>query len=193
MPTHERNVLMWLIRCIDPHFWEWLRLVLFCICVFTLALWLLGCGLLKSPTAPEEEPELHPSEILVTEHTQCYADYFRLGKITCSFFEDERLIDCSDDWGNDENGDPVECIIVGGAFPGSRHAEYYGPWVRGELAGYSVSSQDLEWVAAHEVCHMAGTWSETVAKRCAEIAWDQAQCHEGGFQPVLGIDPRLMF
>jgi len=146
----------------------------------------LGCGLLKSPTAPTYD---HPNEILITEHTQCYADYFRLGKITCSFFEDERWVDCSDDWGNDENGDPFECLVVGGAYPGSRHAEYYGPWVRHELG--REQPPELEWAAAHEVCHMTGTWSEAVAKRCAEIAWDQAKCHEGGFQ-LVGIDPRLI-
>ena len=185
--THERNVLMWLARkAVQGFRWPWFTFWMSIAILYSI----LGCGLLKSPTAADE---LHPNEILITEHTQCYADHFRLGKITCSFFEDERLIDCSDDWGNDENGDPVQCLRVGGAFPGSRHAEYYGPWVRHELGG---EPPDLEWVAAHEVCHMTGTWSETVAKRCAEIAWDQAQCHEGGFQPAskqsAGFDPRLI-
>ena len=184
--THERNVLVWLAGKLYKIRWPWFAFWVSIAILYNT----LGCGLLKSPTAPDES-ELHPSEILITEHTQCYADYFRLGEITVSFFEDERLINCYP-LKYDGNGDPVQCVKAGGAFPYSRHAHYYGPWVRGELAGYSSSSQDLEWVAAHEVCHMLGTWSETVAVRCSRLAWDQAQCHEGGFQPV-GIDSRLMF
>ena len=188
MPTHERNVLMWLIRCIDPHFWRWGKLALYCLALFTVALWLLGCGLLKSPTAPNPT---HPNEILIIEHTQCYADYFRLGKITVSFFEEEQQVNCYP-LRYDENGDPVQCFKAGGAWPFSRHARYYGPWVRGELVDHLFSSQDLEFVAAHEVCHMLGIWNEVKAWKCAENAWSRAECHEGGFQPV-GIDPRLMF
>lgn len=159
--THERTMQTM----------RWASLI---ISLIAVAVALSGCGLLKSPTAPEDKV-LHPNEILITEHTQCYADHFHLGKITCSFFEDERWADCSDWWGYDENGDPIECMVAGGAYPFSRHAEYYGPWVRGELP--DIPNPDLEYTAAHEVCHMTGTWSETAAMHCAAIAWDQAQCH----------------
>ncbi len=184
--THERNVLVWLAARVG---WRQLGFVILIILFTTAITGLCGCGLFKSPTAPDDE-ELHPNEILITEHTQCYADYFRIGKTTCSFFEDERLLDCSDTWGNDENGDPFMCPIIGGAYPGSRHAEYYGPWVRGEPP-YQPTSAHLEETAAHEVCHMIGGWNERATRKCAEIAWNQAQCHEGGFQPV-GLDPRFI-
>jgi hypothetical protein len=140
--------------------------------MWLIAILLGGCGV--SPTSPTPT---HPNEILITQHTQCYANYFKLGTITVSFFEDERLVDCSADWGYDEDGDPLMCQIAGAAYPGSRHAEYYGPWVRGETD--TTREPDLEWAAAHEVCHMAGTWDEDQAKKCAELAWPRAQCHEG--------------
>ncbi len=182
--THERNVLMWLAGKLYkirwPRFAFWVSMVI----LYST----LGCGLLESPTAPDPT---HPNEILIIEHTQCYADYFRLGEITVSFFEDERQVNCYP-LKYDENGDPFQCLQAGGAWPFKRHASYYGPWVRGELADYLFSSQDLEWVAAHEVCHMLGTRDEDVAVKCAELAWSRAGCHEGGFQPVE-ISPRLMF
>ena len=154
--THERTLQTM----------RWASLI---ISLIAVGVALAGC---KSPTAPDEPS--HPNEILITEHTQCYADHFHLGKITVSFFEKARWADCSDWLGNDENGDPMECMVAGGAYPFSRHAEYYGPWVRHELEG---PPPELEWTAAHEVCHMTGTWSEDAAIKCAAIAWDQAQCH----------------
>lgn len=129
-----------------------------------------GCGLFKSPTA-SDEPELHPNEILITEYVQCYAEYFGLKEVWVDFWEHGQHVDCSED-----HGEGAMCPIAGHAHIVGRGVSFWGPWVRGEA---SHVPPDLEWAAAHEVCHLTGLWDEAATKLCTELVWDEAGCHEG--------------
>jgi len=142
-----------------------------------------ACGCNALPTSSTAVLEPHPNELLIIAYTQCYADYYHLGEIDVFFWEFKEEVECSDDHGKD-----AMCPVAGRAYHGHRRVGYWGPWVRGETI---FVPPDLEWSAAHEVCHLAGAFTEAAAKRCAEIVWDQANCHDAGKQPT-GTGPRLI-
>lgn len=122
----------------------------------------LGC---KSPTAPND----HPNELRIIAYTQCYADHFRMGEVEVTFWEHGRYVDCSRDY-----GPGARCAIAGTGMPHSRLVSYWGPWVRGEA---SHIPPELEWAAAHEICHLTGLWDEERTKTCGHLIWTVAGCH----------------
>jgi hypothetical protein len=123
----------------------------------------LGC---KSPTAPTHD---HPNEVRITAYTQCYAKHFGLGRVEVTFWEHGRYVDCSADY-----GPGAQCPVAGTGMPNSRKVSYWGPWVRGEA---SHIPPELEWAAAHEVCHLTGLWDEKQTETCGRLVWTVAGCH----------------
>lgn len=126
----------------------------------------IGC--LVNPThIPENELEIR-MVVLV----QCFADHMGLGEVETRFYEEpdiRRGAGCGSD-------NPHEmCHAAGRATPYTRTVEIYGPWLRRER-GFYPDEWDYRYVAAHEVCHLSGTWDEGKARECGLRLMEEANC-----------------
>ena len=117
----------------------------------------VGCG---SPTSPT--PPTHPNEVLISNYTGCHTNHHNMRSLKVVFFEEGTAT-------------PNGGWVAGRAWPDGDHVEYWGPWVRGEKLG-PKSPENLEALAAHEVCHASGIWNEAAADECAVKAMGKAEC-----------------
>lgn len=180
MPTKgEMHSTRWIGLWFDTFCWRefWVRvasligLVLYVIGFFLLAagyLSLSGCAK-QGPTAPTP---LHPYEVIIVAHTECFAEFMEWSTPDIFFTDNPVDVECVID------GEKRMCPSAGRAYIGYNRVVYWGAWVRGEAGpdwGWSLG--DLEWVAAHEVCHLAlATANEDVANSCARWAVKGAGC-----------------
>jgi hypothetical protein len=133
----------------------------------------------------------HPNEEKIKAWSECYYAYFGLeeklhGPLTVAFTDERREVACPSTM---LNPPPDGCIAAGWAMPGSRLVHYYRPWVRSsERTGW-----DLQYTAAHEVCHLSGIYiDETIpdnpealtAGQCAALVTQHSrvtgECNDAG-------------
>jgi hypothetical protein len=125
--------------------------------VWLVALVMGCCGCGAGVTGPTTELEEVFAEI-----AQCYADQLQLGPITFATFEDAKPY-CP------KRG-PCGYVACN-AWPGARHLECWSSWVNDP-----DSVRDFHNYAAHEVCHLAGTWNEMEAELCAAELVSKGEC-----------------
>ena len=180
MRTHERNALVWLVARVS---WPWVIKALAVVLAYLLLATVMGCS--GSPTGPSGTG--HPNEENIAAFTACHADYAKVGDIRVTFQEEPYMVDCAT--GRAPGGGLAshsrmmgtapdsQCYAMGWAFPQSNGVTYWGPWVRGETALKTPSTPyTREAVAAHEIGHIRGTWSEAVAEAWAVAAMANTEC-----------------
>lgn len=182
-PTHERNVLMWVATR------GWLRVLmwfLFWVFMGYLFFSIVGCG----NGSPLSSTEIgHPNEEMIVAWSECYYAYFGLeeklhGSLTVAFTDERRVVPCPSHMQNP----PEECIAAGWAAPGTRLIHYYRPWVRSN----DRNAWDLQYTAAHEVCHLSGIFideqipdrpEQLTAPQCAALVTQHSrvtgECNDG--------------
>jgi len=112
---------------------------------------IMGCA--STPTTPTAA---HPNEVLVTEFTQCWADYHQLGPLAVYF--------------HDNHINPDKPHSAGWAWPGATEVHYVRPRV------HEFSRWELLWLAGHEVCHVVGWWDENKTEWCNKVAYQNGRC-----------------
>ena len=121
---------------------------------------------------------------LVERLTECYGEHHGISGISIEYADYVQWVPCV--LGNKGKGPNGECVAGGWARPYSRLVTYYEPFIKDdcELCASATTTFGLNWIAAHETCHLSGIHSEALTNACTTRALSEAGCRS-----LRGTDP----